>query len=62
MVTDKELGGVQLIASDKQFTDDYAVSGIPRFILIDPKGNIVSKSAPRPSNSELITLFKELSI
>nr|WP_320120420.1 TlpA disulfide reductase family protein [uncultured Marinifilum sp.] len=62
MVTDKELGGVQLIASDKQFTDAYAITGIPRFILIDPAGKIVSKSAPRPSNPELITLFNELGI
>lgn len=62
MVTDKKLGGVQLIASDKQFTDAYAITGIPRFILIDPSGKIVSKSAPRPSNPELITLFQELGI
>ncbi|MGQ1785426.1 TlpA family protein disulfide reductase [Saccharicrinis sp. GN24d3] len=62
MVADKELGGVQLIANNKEFTDAYAVSGIPRFILIDPEGNIVSKSAPRPSNPELITLFNALGI
>ncbi|WP_430933191.1 TlpA family protein disulfide reductase [Saccharicrinis sp. 156] len=62
MVADKELGGVQLRAIDKEFMDAYSISGIPRFILIDTRGNIVSRSAPRPSNPELITLFDELGI
>jgi len=65
MVTDKGLGGVQLIA-DKNWKSDfvaaYQISGIPRFILIDPKGNIVSSNAPRPSDSKLIKLFNELKI
>ncbi|SDI31882.1 TlpA family protein disulfide reductase [Winogradskyella thalassocola] len=65
MVSEKELGGMQLIADNgfmSQFIQDYKVSGIPRFILIDPNGNIVSADAPRPSNSALINLFNELSI
>ncbi|WP_179316897.1 TlpA family protein disulfide reductase [Winogradskyella undariae] len=65
MVTDKELGGIQLMA-DKDwkslFVTEYAIDGIPRFILIDPDGNIVSADAPRPSNPELIELFDELKI
>jgi thiol-disulfide isomerase/thioredoxin len=65
MVTDKELSGVQLIA-DKDWKSDfvaaYEINAIPRFILIDPKGNIVSQNAPRPSKNELITLFDELGI
>jgi len=65
MVTDKELGGVQLIA-DKDWKSDfitaYQINGIPRFILIDPNGKIISSNAPRPSNSKLITLFNELGI
>ena len=63
--SEKELGGMQLIADNgfmSQFIQDYKVSGIPRFILIDPNGNIVSADAPRPSNSALINLFNELSI
>ncbi|TRX71441.1 TlpA disulfide reductase family protein [Carboxylicivirga sp. M1479] len=62
MVADKEMGGVQLIASDEQFTKEYSVSGIPRFILIDPEGNIVENSAPRPSDPKLITLLTELGL
>lgn len=65
MVNDKKLGGIQLFADDNwnsKFIKDYAISGIPRFILIDPEGNIVSANAPRPSNPELIKLFNELKI
>ncbi|ETN96434.1 Thiol-disulfide isomerase or thioredoxin [Zhouia amylolytica] len=56
MVADKELKGVQLFA-DKDWSSDfvknYAITGIPRFILIDPDGNIISADAPRPSNPKL---------
>ena len=65
MVNDKELGGIQVIADDawkSKFVTDYAIEGIPRFILIDPNGNIVNADAPRPSNPKLIELFNELKI
>jgi len=65
MVEEKELGGIQLYA-DKDWKSDfvqgYKINGIPRFILIDPAGNIVSSDAPRPSSDDLITLFDELKI
>ena len=59
-VADEELGGIQLFAPkgwQSEFVQGYKISGIPRFILIDPKGNIVTPSAPRPSSKELIKLF-----
>ncbi len=63
MVEDKNLTGTQLYAGkDIEFMKDYLVTGIPRFILIDPKGNIVNPNAPRPSNPALENLFKELGI
>ncbi len=65
MVKEKELGGIQLFADNdwkSQFVQDYAIEGIPRFILVDPDGNIVSADAPRPSSPKLVELFKELSI
>lgn len=65
MVVDKELGGVQLIADNawkSKFVTDYAIEGIPRFILIDPNGNIVNADAPRPSDPKLVALFDELKI
>ena len=63
MVADKEMSGIQLYAKgDKKFMNAYKVNGIPRFILLDPEGNIVSAKAPRPSDKELKTLFNELKI
>ncbi|WP_204345955.1 TlpA family protein disulfide reductase [Psychroserpens algicola] len=62
MVDEKELGGVQLMA-DKDWSSDfvkaYAIQGIPRFILIDPNGNIVSADAPRPSDPNLVKLLEK---
>ncbi|MDN3493190.1 TlpA family protein disulfide reductase [Winogradskyella bathintestinalis] len=65
MVADKDLGGTQLIADDgfkSTFIRDYKINGIPRFILVDPEGNIVNADAPRPSSTVLIELFDELGI
>ncbi len=65
MVKERALSGLQLLA-DKDwkstFVQEYYISGIPRFILIDPKGNIVSADAPRPSDPTLIKLFDRLQI
>lgn len=55
-VTDKKLGGVQLFADkdwESDFVMNYGVTGIPRFILIDPQGNVVSSDASRPSDPKL---------
>ena len=65
MIAEKELGGIQLLADkdwQSDFIRDYKINGIPRFILIDPNGNIVSPDAPRPSSEGLIELFNELNI
>jgi len=65
MVVERDLKGVQVLADrdwESQFIKDYRITAIPRFILIDPKGNIVSHDAPRPSQPELKQLFKELNI
>lgn len=55
-VADKNLGGVQLFADkdwQSEFVTSYGVTGIPRFILIDPSGNILESDASRPSSPEL---------
>ncbi|MEN7550222.1 TlpA disulfide reductase family protein [Rapidithrix thailandica] len=55
-IKDKEMGGVQLFA-DKAFKSgiavNYEINAIPRFLLFDKKGNIISTDALRPSNPEL---------
>lgn len=65
MVKDEALSGLQLIA-DNNFESDfikaYGINAIPRFILIDPDGNIYDADAPRPSNPELKELFISLDI
>jgi len=63
MVAEKELGGVQLFADNdwnSQFVRDYEIEGIPRFILIDDKGNIFNADAPRPSSPDLRELLNSL--
>lgn len=65
MVEEKELSGIQLFADkdwSSDFVEGYLIKGIPRFILIDPNGNIVNYNAPRPSEEKLIRLFNELKI
>lgn len=65
MVEEKELSGIQLFADNdwkSEFVQAYKINGIPRFILIDPQGNIVSADAPRPSSIDLKVLFDELKI
>ena len=65
MVEEEELGGIQLFAPDgwkSDFIEAYKIRGIPRFILVDPEGKIVSASAPRPSSETLIELFESQGI
>jgi len=65
MIVEKELGGIQVFADNdwkSEFVQAYKINGIPRFILIDPAGNIVSADAPRPSSEELKSLLNELNL
>lgn len=65
MVKDKELGGIQIFAPkgwQSDFVQAYKITGIPRFILVDPDGNVVTPDAPRPSSDKLKELFTELNI
>jgi thiol-disulfide isomerase/thioredoxin len=65
MVTAKSLGGIQLLSDGgwkTDFVQTLEINSIPRFILIDPDGNVVDADAPRPSSAKLITLFNELKI
>jgi len=60
-----DLPGVQLFADqdwNSQFVKAYGIEGIPRYILIDPDGNIVSADAPRPSNPRLVKILNGLDI
>lgn len=66
-IQDREMTGIQLMAGDSHLNLDWAqnflIKGLPRFIIIDPNGNIVSPNAPAPSQGErLINMFEELGI
>ncbi len=56
MVTEQKLGGVQIIgdaAWKSPICTNYKITGIPRFMVFNKKGQIVSIDSPRPSNPEL---------
>ncbi len=61
-IIEKHLGGIQLLA-DYAFESDiiynYEISGVPRFMLFDKEGKILSVNAPRPSDPQLKELIDE---
>ena len=65
MVKAKQLGGVQLIADksfESEFISAYNINSIPRFILLDPNGKIISANAKRPSDPKLIEVLNSLNL
>ena len=52
MVQDKKLKGTQMFTGgwQTQLSKDYKINSIPRFILIDPDGQIIAARAKRPSS------------
>ena len=62
-VVEYELGGIQLwggMQGDENIMRKYQIGGIPRFMIFDKQGNIVSLDAPRPSSAEIIPLLTRL--
>ena len=52
-IEERELGGLQLMADgawQSDVVESYNIKGIPRFLLIDEEGKIISADAPRPSD------------
>ena len=65
VVGENKFAGIQLFADkdmESSFVKEYFIKTTPRYILIDPSGNIVDANAPRPSSSRLTRLFGELKI
>jgi len=63
MVSDKQMGGIQLFTNgDTKFTDAYKIISIPRFILLDQEGRIINSNAPRASNPEIHKVFDNLNL
>jgi pSer/pThr/pTyr-binding forkhead associated (FHA) protein len=56
-IAKETMSGLQLhqsVIMEKTMSYLYAVNSIPRFVLIDEEGKIVSVDAPRPSSGEEI--------
>lgn len=61
MVKKDELKGIQLhMGTDRSFMDAYLIKSIPRFILLDRDGNIISADMSRPSDARTAKKFDEL--
>ena len=61
MVKKDELKGIQLhMGGERAFMDAYRINGIPRFILLDREGNIISANMSRPSSAKTAEKFDEL--
>jgi len=66
MIEEKEMGGVQLYAGSEWgengmtgISRDYAIFGIPRFMLFSKDGIVISNDAPRPSSTEIRSMIDE---
>lgn len=58
MIKDENLGGMQLFAGqNNEFSKYYKVNTIPRFLVFDKKGKIVSVDSARPSDPKLKALL-----
>ncbi|MGO4294562.1 TlpA family protein disulfide reductase [Chitinophaga sp. RAB17] len=59
-VKKQEMKGTQIFMSGwSDITKSYDIKGIPRFMVFDQKGNIVSVDAPRPSEPALKALIEK---
>lgn len=65
VVDEQKFAGIHLFADkdmESSFVKEYFIKTTPRYILIDPSGNIVNANMPRPSSSKLKRTFSELNI
>lgn len=61
MVKKDEMKGIQLhLGVESPFMDAYLINGIPRFILLDRNGKIISANMTRPSDPKTAEKFNEL--
>ena len=58
----EKLPGIQIFAGDEtseKLMKPYKISGIPRFILVDKNGNLISANAPRPSSPDIRAVLND---
>jgi len=63
-IAERDIQGDHYLLTDSQYSNmskTFEFSGIPHYVLIDKRGNIISKDAPRPSSGDvIINSIKEL--
>ncbi|HWW42102.1 TlpA disulfide reductase family protein [Pedobacter sp.] len=60
MIKDDQLGGLQLFATGwSDIAKYYKINGIPRFMVFDKEGKIVTIDSPRPSDPALKVLLEK---
>jgi thiol-disulfide isomerase/thioredoxin len=59
MIKEKGLGGIQLFAGggNNSLSKDYQIKVMPRFLVFDRNGALVTANAPAPSSPELKTIL-----
>lgn len=62
LIEKHQLNGIQLFdpSKEKELKAAYAVGGIPHYVLIDKKGNILEHHAMRPSDPQLFNQLNNL--
>lgn len=63
IIKEENMKGIQLLADndfDSGFIKEYKINGIPKFILLDPEGKIVTANAPYPSSKKIEELLNKL--
>ncbi|NML23031.1 TlpA family protein disulfide reductase [Pseudoflavitalea sp. G-6-1-2] len=59
-MAEKKLKGLQLhIGTKNEFSSVYKTSAIPRYLLFDRSGNVITTDSPRPSDEALAILIEE---
>lgn len=53
-INKQEIEGIHLMGGDNVVFDHYKAEGVPKYVLIDKKGRIVTANAPRPSDAEAL--------
>ena len=59
LIKERQMGGIQLFAGggNNVLAIDYKIKVMPRYLLFDRNGNVVTTEAPLPSSPELKKLL-----
>ena len=63
-IAEKQLSGEHFLLDNKEYAllaDKFNIAGIPRYMIIDKKGQVVNDDAARPSDENLVGILEKLS-